>query len=76
MFLSRPWIGVGLGTFMFNFRKFIVFYRYGTPYAHNCYLQLISEIGIIGLSAFLLILGLFFFDGIRLLNTRNKDFSW
>jgi putative inorganic carbon (HCO3(-)) transporter len=79
MFLSSPLIGVGIGTFMFNYKKFLTEdYPYGPFYAHNCYLQIAAETGIIGLFAFLLILILFFFFGIKALNKRNnsKAFSW
>lgn len=77
MFTSSPWIGVGLGAFMSNFRKFAVDgYQYGVPYAHNCYLQMASEIGIIGLLAFLSILGLFFYQGIKLLKRKERGFYW
>lgn len=77
MFVSRPLIGVGLGTFMFNFKKFIANdYKYAASYAHNCYLQMASEIGLIGLAAFLLILASFFHSGIKALNTHEKKFSW
>lgn len=77
MFLSRPWIGVGLFTFMANFEKFCpVKYEYGIPYAHNCYLQIMAEIGIIGLVAFLSILCFYFLKGIRVLNRGKRNFSW
>ncbi len=77
MFVSRPWIGLGLGTFMFNFKKFIsADYKYSASYAHNCYLQMASEIGIIGLLAFLFILGSFFYRGIKDLNTKESNFYW
>ena len=77
MFISKPWIGIGLGTFMFNFKKFIANdYKYSAAYAHNCYLQMASEIGIIGLVSFLLILALFFYSGIKALNTCEKKFNW
>lgn len=77
MFITKPWIGLGLGTFMFNFKKFIANgYEYGPAYAHNCYLQMASEIGIIGLVSFLLILVSFFYSGIKALNTYEKKFSW
>jgi putative inorganic carbon (HCO3(-)) transporter len=79
MFLSSPLIGVGIGTFMFNYKKFLAEdYLYGPFYAHNCYLQIAAETGIVGLFAFLLILILFFFFGIKTLNNRNnpKTFSW
>lgn len=77
MFMSRPWLGVGLGTFMFNFQKFVVpSYPYGVSYAHNCYLQMSAEIGIIGLVSFLSILALFFYHGIKAISIRKKNFSW
>ncbi len=77
MFISKPWLGLGLGTFMFNFEKFVVKgYPYGPPYAHNCYLQMAAEIGIIGLASFLSILGLFFYNGIKKINSGQKTFFW
>jgi len=77
MFISRPLVGVGLGTFMFNFKKFVeVNYKYGPSYAHNCYLQMLSEIGTIGLFLFLLILLFFFYDGIKMTINREKNFFW
>lgn len=77
MFVSSPWIGVGLGTFMFNFKKFIATdYKYTAAYAHNCYLQMASEIGIIGLMAFLSILAVFFYQGIRALKSQERTFHW
>lgn len=77
MFGSSPWLGVGLGTFMFNFKKFAAEgFPYGISYAHNCHLQMASEIGIIGWAAFLFILFSFFYKGIKTLNSRRKAFSW
>lgn len=77
MFMLKPWLGIGLGTFMFNFRKFVVpTYPYGISYAHNCYLQIAAEIGIIGLGMFLCILVLFFYQGIKSISMRKKTFSW
>lgn len=77
MFISNPWIGVGLGTFMFNFKKFIAEdYQYSAAYAHNCYLQMASEMGLIGLPAFLFIPGLFFYHGIKILNSGERNFYW
>lgn len=77
MFLSSPWTGVGIGTFMFNFRKFVAGnYIHGSPYAHNCYLQMAAEIGIIGLVPFLIALALYFYNGIKCLNTHKRNFFW
>lgn len=77
MFMSNPWIGIGLGTFMFNFKRFVAeSYQYGPSYAHNCYLQMLSEIGIIGLVSFLAILILFFYNGIKTTIEQQKTFFW
>jgi putative inorganic carbon (HCO3(-)) transporter len=78
MFMYNPWLGLGLGTFMFNFNNFVVErYRQGLiPYAHNCYLQIAAEVGIFGLVAFLSILVFFFSYGIETIIYRPKTFSW
>ncbi len=77
MFKSSPWIGLGLGTFMFNFKRFVIdTYKYGPAYAHNCYLQMLSELGVIGLVSFLSILILFFYNGIKIIHNREKTFFW
>lgn len=77
MFISSPWIGVGVGTFMDNFKKFIATdYKYTAAYAHNCYLQMASEMGVIGLAAFLSILAVFFYQGIKALKTQERTFYW
>jgi len=76
MFMSRPWLGVGLGTFMFNFRKFVVPEFSYIAYAHNCYLQILAETGILGLLSFLSILALFFYKGIRMMVKAQRVFSW
>lgn len=77
MFLHKPWLGVGLGTFMFNFDRFLTQrYPYGIPYAHNCYLQMAAETGIIGLASFLVVLAVFLYNGIKNLNIKKVEFSW
>lgn len=77
MFISNPWLGIGLGTFMFNFKRFVAEnYQYGPSYAHNCYLQMLSELGVIGLVSFLSILILFFYLGVKIICNRQRIFSW
>jgi len=53
IFKSSPWLGKGIGTFMEHFPENTTI---GFQYAHNSYLQLLVEIGIIGLLPFLLML--------------------
>jgi putative inorganic carbon (HCO3(-)) transporter len=77
MFLVNPLMGLGLGTFMFNFKSFVVKdYPFTIPYAHNCYLQMAAETGAMGLGSFLAILALFFYHGIRVINKHQKSFFW
>jgi putative inorganic carbon (HCO3(-)) transporter len=53
MFIDKPVFGHGLNTFMRVFSDFRP-KEYGwIVYAHNCFLQMAAEIGIIGLLAFL-----------------------
>jgi putative inorganic carbon (HCO3(-)) transporter len=57
MIKAKPIFGQGIGAFMHNFRKYnTIGYIHGVSYAHNCYLQLAAEIGIVGLLAFLWII--------------------
>jgi len=64
MIKERPLFGHGLSTFMGNFPKYGKGYYYLTqgiiPYAHNCYLQIAAETGIVGLASFLCLIGTFF----------------
>lgn len=76
MFKARPWLGLGIGTFMFNFKEYVVDKSHYISYAHNCYLQIAAEIGLVGLSVFLAIVGLFFYNGIRTLRRAHKDELW
>lgn len=65
MIRDRPLFGHGLSTFMGIFPSYgkdYYYLRYGIiPYAHNCYLQIAAETGIVGLVSFLMLIGTFFF---------------
>lgn len=77
MVIAHPWVGLGLGTFMFNFKHFVTgVYPLGAPYAHNCYLQIASETGLIGLVTFLLILITLFYRSILTLIKKPKNYYW
>ena len=52
MIKEHPWLGFGLNTYNATFPTFKSPEIWGTPYAHNCYLQLTVELGLIGLALF------------------------
>lgn len=60
MIMDRPVFGVGLNTFMANYLDYWVGGEQMPRYAHNCYLQMAAETGLIGLAAFLTLLGFLF----------------
>jgi putative inorganic carbon (HCO3(-)) transporter len=65
MFLARPILGHGLGTFMHNFINYRPQGYEEIVYAHNCFLQMAAEIGVIGLATFLWMIIVLFDTSIR-----------
>ncbi len=57
MIIDRPWLGHGINTFMSNYLRYWVGGEHMPRYAHNCYLQMAAEAGLVGLGAFLAVLG-------------------
>jgi len=71
MFLDSPLLGKGLGNFM----KYTSDYGLVPLYAHNCYLQLLAESGLIGLISFLWFLAEIISRGIkRVITEKNPLF--
>lgn len=57
MIKSHPCIGVGINTFSINYNRYKVFPDfYSGSYAHNSYLHLAAEIGLIGFGIFILMI--------------------
>jgi O-antigen ligase len=52
MIQARPVLGHGVNTFMANYLDYWVGGERQPRYAHNCYLQIAAETGLIGLAAF------------------------
>ncbi|HST03448.1 MAG TPA: O-antigen ligase family protein [Chloroflexia bacterium] len=57
MFLSSPIVGVGIGNFNTLFNKFgVQGWPYSRGHAHNYYLNLLAEVGIVGLTGYLIMI--------------------
>jgi len=77
MIKSHPFIGVGVNTFSINFKIYkaigkIDFPYPGDWYAHNIYLHLPAEIGLVGLAIFLYMLFLIFKTWVKF-NRETQD---
>ncbi len=57
---EHPWLGSGVNLFHHKLVATGAYLEHGFKYAHNCYLQMWSEIGLLGLLAFLVPLGFIF----------------
>lgn len=69
MIRDRPILGHGVNTFMSRYLDYWVGGERMPRYAHNCYLQVAAETGILGAVAFLALLGLLF---VRLLSGSHR----
>lgn len=69
--LLKPLTGFGLGTFFTSYYLGYVGNRWFSRFTHNHYLQLISEIGIIGLILFLFFLAVCFYHIFKRLKKKN-----
>ena len=63
MIQARPIFGHGLNTFMANYMSYVAGPTQGPAYAHNCFLQITAETGVLGLAAFLWFLWTLFSSG-------------
>lgn len=66
MFLSSPWVGAGFGNFNTVFDKFgVQGWPYSRGHAHNYYLHLLGEVGIIGFTFYMVMLIAILVVGVR-----------
>ncbi|MBU1998409.1 MAG: O-antigen ligase family protein [Candidatus Omnitrophica bacterium] len=83
IFRDYPVLGIGLGTF----EKFIRYPKYDLAsnypvsrelnlHAHNTYLEVAAEMGIVGLFSFLSIFAVFFWRAFKKIVSPEKDVSW
>ncbi len=76
MIQDRPVLGHGLNTFMANYLHYRIGGERQPRYAHNCYLQMAAETGLIGLAAFLGMLWLLFHRCLRSLQEASDAARW
>src|SRR5262249_1318494 len=61
MFLDHPWIGVGAGNYADAYGTYFVgSWREALGHAHNFFLNMLAELGVIGFGILVLLLGLVF----------------
>src|SRR6266700_6694296 len=79
MFLDHPLLGVGIGNYPVAYPKyFITIFVLPLGHAHNYYINIAAETGIVGLGGFMLFLVAIFVAGghtLRAINTRLQQFQ-
>jgi O-antigen ligase len=79
MFMSNPWTGVGFGNFNALFNKFgIQGWPYSRGNAHNYYLNVAAEAGVVGLTGYMIMLITAFtvgFRALRRVKLRNDTYG-
>lgn len=75
MFLSKPILGVGIGNFSLFYPTYALpQWDVPTPHAHNFYLNLLAESGILGVAGYLaFLIGFFIFAGRALSRSVAKE---
>jgi O-antigen ligase len=75
MFLDHPWFGIGPGNFATAYEQYYLpGWLEPLGHAHNYYLNLAAEVGLVGLAGYLLVLVLAFRAAIR--GLRAPDAFW
>jgi O-antigen ligase len=79
MFLDHPLLGVGIGNYPVAYPKyFITIFVLPLGHAHNYYINIAAEAGIVGLAGFMLFLVAIFVAGghtLRAINNRLQQFQ-
>jgi O-antigen ligase len=77
MYLADPWFGIGLGNFGPRYGDFVPVKDWPnlTGHAHNYYLTLLGETGVVGLAGYFLFLGSAFGIAIAAVR-RSRSVPW
>ncbi len=69
---ARPWLGTGINTYVRSYQQFDTTksWRVQNYYAHNSYLQLAADRGLIALSSLLAFIGTFFWRSFSIVRGR------
>jgi putative inorganic carbon (HCO3(-)) transporter len=79
LFYQHPVIGIGLNTFYVNYAKVREdeYKDKKGSYAHNCYLQMAVETGVLGLTAFLFLILTVIFKAVKyIVSSRYGEYYW
>ena len=76
MFRSHPWMGIGLNTYYRTQEKNHV-PGASLDYAHNSYIQLLAEVGILGFTSFLALMICWFGHGVKSFSgMQDPELKW
>lgn len=73
MFSDHPWLGVGIGNYPVAYPQYALGrWREALGHAHNYYLNIAAEAGVIGLGAYLFLFGACFVQAWRVIRRLSK----
>jgi O-antigen ligase len=77
IFLDHPWIGTGWGTFISVYPQYASDYFGGNlvNHAHNDYLEILAETGVVGALTCVALLALLFWLGLARLSSHHEPFA-
>lgn len=74
MFQDNPIFGVGIGNYAVAYPDYrLPLWKEPKGHAHNIYLNMLAEMGIIGLIAYLALMATFFVHGVRVLRRLSRS---
>lgn len=73
IFVAHPWLGTGMGTLQVTFPQYASFYNgFAVDHAHNDYLELLADTGVVGALCGLSFIGLLFWKGLTNFGSAEK----